>query len=261
MTYEKKKRLNNIVSLLHQKAEMTVKEIAGLLNVSEMTIRRDLNDLEKERQVKRTHGGARIYNPSHRGGSDYFIGEQMERRVREKNAIGMTAASRIQAHETIILDSGSTMPFIARYLDREMPLTVICNSFQTATELVLKKNVNLVLSGGYFHRDSNVFHSHEGCELIRNIRAEKAFISAAGIDENLGLTTFFYFEAEAKKAIIESSKQIVLAVDSTKFGKVSTSYFTDLDRVNTIITDNGISDRYRKIIDQRGIELVIADSL
>lgn len=260
MTDEKKKRLMNIVSLLHQKEEMTVKEIAGLLNVSDMTIRRDLTDLEKERQVIRTHGGAKIFDPSLGVDSAYFIGEQMEQRVLEKNAIGMAAARQIKAHETVIMDSGSTMPFIARYLDRNIPVTVVCNTFQTACELIQNRHVNLVLTGGYFHRDSNVFHSREGCDLIRSIRAEKAFISAAGIDEHLGLTTFFYFEAETKRAIIESSKQVILTVDSTKFGKVSTSFFTDLDRVNTIVTDSGISDQYRDIIDRRGIELIVTDS-
>jgi DeoR family deoxyribose operon repressor len=260
MSYERKKRMKNMLTLLHQKKEeMTVKEIANILNVSDMTIRRDLQDLENDRLVKRTHGGATIPDPSRTIHDVYVVEEQTGRNVNEKSKIGLKAASFVKPNETIFLDSGTTTPFIARHLDRELPLTVLCYTFQNATEFYYRKHTNLILSGGYFHRDSNVFHSREGCALIKNNRADKAFISAAGIDETLGLTTYFYFEADIKRAIIGSAKQIILVADSSKFGKISTTYFASLNEVQTIITDDDLSDNYREIVQNLGIELVIAD--
>ena len=259
MSYERTKRLKNIVTLLLQKERMAVTEIAKILNVSGMTIRRDLQDLENDGHVKRTHGGAIIINPQPAFNDLYRVNEQTEKNVPEKSRIGMKAASFIEPNETIFFDSGTTTPFIAKSLNKDLPLTVLCYTFQTAAEFYYRENTNLILSGGYFNRDSNVFHSREGCDLIKNNRADKAFISAAGIDEGLGLTTYFYFEADIKKAMIGSAKQIILVTDSSKFGKISITYFASLGEVHTIITDDGLSDNYRNIVQDLGIELVIAD--
>ena len=147
MSYERKKRMKNMLTLLHQKKEeMTVKEIANILNVSDMTIRRDLQDLENDRLVKRTHGGARIHDPARALHDVYVVEEQTERRAGEKSKIGLKAASFVKPNETIFLDSGTTTPFIARHLDRDLPLTVLCYTFQNATEFYYRKNTNLILS-------------------------------------------------------------------------------------------------------------------
>lgn len=257
MSYGRKKRLKNIVVLLHQKEKMTVKDIATTLNVSDMTIRRDLQDLENDRSVKRTHGGATIYKQSPLVNGFYRVSEQTKKNASAKNKIGLKAASFVKPNETVFLDSGTTTPFIAKNLNKDLPLTVLCYTFQNAIEFYHRQNTNLILSGGYFNRDSNVFHSREGCELIRNNRADKAFVSAAGIDENLGLTTYFYFEADTKKAIIASAKQVILVADSSKFGKISITYFASLHDVNTIVTDEGLSADYRDAIQALGIELFI----
>lgn len=260
MSYERKKRLKNTLNLLHQKKQMTVKEIAQLLNVSDVTVRRDLQDLEDEGLLRRTHGGATVFGSSRKINDVYLIDEQTERNVKKKSTIGLRASSLIQQNETVFFDSGTTVPFVVKYLDKEIPLTALCYTFQIALEFYHRKNTNLILTGGYFNRDSNVFHSTHGCELIRDIRADKAFISTGGVDDSLGLTTYFYFEAEIKKAMIASSKQIILVTDSSKFGKVSISYFAGLRDIDTIITDDGIDDHYREVIQNLGIELLIAHS-
>ena len=259
MSAERKNRLKRIVDLLVQQDRMSVKEIAMILTVSEMTIRRDLNTLQHEGVITRTHGGATLYDSMNTGSEMYVLGEQTEKNARLKSAIGQRAAALIEPRETIFLDSGSTTPFIAKYLDGDTPLTVLCYTFKNASIFHNRRNTNLILAGGYFHRDSNVFHSHEGCELIKKIRADKAFISTGGIDEHLGLTTYFYFEADIKRAMIESAKQIILVTDSSKFNKVSITHFASLKEINTIITDRGIPDSIKSTIQEIGIELIIAD--
>jgi DeoR/GlpR family transcriptional regulator of sugar metabolism len=94
------------------------------------------------------------------------------------------------------LDSSSTTPFIAKHMDKEMPITVLCYTFTNAIEFYPRPNTNQILLGGFFHRDSNIFHCPESLALIRNMRADNAFVSTAGLDPNLGLTTIFYSEAD-----------------------------------------------------------------
>ena len=245
--------------MLNQKSELSVKEIAEILQVSGMTVRRDLNELEKQRIVRRTHGGAMLLDPSSSVRDPYILGEQTAKNAREKSMIGVKAASLVRPDETILLDSGSTTPFIARHLDKDLPLTVLCYTFTNALEFYPRKNANLILLGGFFHRDSNIFHSVENRALISNIRAEKAFISTGGVDPELGLTTYFYYEADIKREMIRSARRIILVTDSSKFGKISVTHFAGLDEVDTIITDGGIPEEYRKILADRGIELIIAN--
>ncbi len=259
MSYERKKRIRNIVNLLNQKAELSVKEIAEMLQVSGMTVRRDLNELERQGTIRRTHGGATLLDPSSSVADPYILGEQTTKNVREKSVIGIKAASLVQPHETIFLDSGSTTPFIAKHLNAEIPITVLCYTFTNALEFYPRKNTNLILLGGFFHRDSNIFHSVENRVLISNIRADKAFISTGGLDPELGLTTYFYYEADIKREMIRSARQIILVTDSTKFGKISVTHFAGLDDVDTVITDDGIPEEYREILADRGIELLIAN--
>ena len=245
--------------MLNQKSELSVKEIAEMLHVSDMTVRRDLNELERQGIIRRTHGGATLLDPSSSVRDPYILGEQTAKNVREKSMIGIKAASLVRPDETILLDSGSTTPFVARHIDKDLPLTVLCYTFTNALEFYPRKNANLILLGGFFHRDSNIFHSVENRALISNIRADKAFISTGGLDPELGLTTYFYYEADIKREMIRSARQIILVTDSTKFGKISVTHFAGLDEVDTVITDEGISDEYREILADRGIELLIAN--
>jgi len=259
MSYERKKRIQNIGNLLNQEVELSVKEIAEMLQVSDMTVRRDLDALEQQGIIRRTHGGAVLVDPSTRTRDTYILGEHTTKNVREKNLIGIKAASLVQPHETIFLDSGTTTPFIAKHLSSELPLTVLCYTISNALEFYPRKNANLILLGGFFHRDSHIFHSEENLALINKTRADRAFISTGGFDDELGLTTYFYYEADIKREMIRSARQIVLVADSTKFGKISVTHFAGLEQIDMIITDNGISEECRKSIADRGIELIIAD--
>lgn len=257
MSYEKQNRIKNILNLLQQKEKAAVAEIAAFLNVSDMTIRRDLTELENEGFIKRTHGGAVLSDAANIPEDPYILNKETVRNMGQKSRIGEKAASLILPNETVFFDSGSTTPFVAKYSDKDLHFTAVCYTFKNAVEFYKRKNTNLILSGGFFHRDSNVFHNTEGPTLIRSIRADKAFISTAGVDETLGLTTYFYFEAEIKKAMIASARQKILVADSSKFGKISITFFANLDDINVIVTDDGLSDDYKRIIELKGIELYI----
>jgi len=250
-------RLKNILSLLQQKEKVTISEISSILNVSDMTVRRDLKEMQKEGFIKRTHGGAVLSSGSITIEDPYTINKETTRNIRQKSLIGEKAASLINPNETIFFDSGSTTFFVAKFANKRMPFTAVCCTFKNAIEFYKWSDVNLVLLGGFLHRDSNIFQSVYNTSQISNIRADKAFISSAGVDEELGLTTFFYFEADIKKAMIASAKKKILVVDSSKFGNISVTFFANLDDIDMVITDEGISQEYREIIRSKNIELCI----
>ena len=245
--------------MLQQNKELSVKEVSEMMSVSEMTIRRDLDVLEQQGIINRTHGGAVLADPNTSMKYPYVIGEQITKNTREKNMIGIMAASLVQPNETIFLDSGTTTPFVAKKISPDLPITVLCYTFPNALEFYPRTNVNLILLGGLFHRDSNIFHSPENYGLIRNTRADKAFISTGGLDPKMGLTTFFDNEAIIKREMIRSARHKILVADSTKFGKISVTHFAELDEIDTIITDDNLTEEYRKILVNRGIELIIVD--
>lgn len=256
---KKKRRLKEIIEILNKKGEVSVKEIAQKLIISEMTVRRDLSYLEEEGLIRRTHGGATLLdNFQINDDNQYLIGKEIDKNVRQKSLIGLKAVSMIKEGETIGFDIGTTVPFIAKYLDRNIKISAVCVTFECAIELYNKKNINLILTGGVLHRDSDVFDSYEGIELLKKIRTDKIFVSAGGIDDKLGLTCYHDFHVKIKKIMMSSSKKKILVADSSKFDNVKPSYFADLKDIDAIITDENIPQKYKNILSELGIELIIA---
>lgn len=258
MFSERRQRLKCLTDLLGQNSEIGVTELAERLQVSDMTVRRDLDELERQKIVRRIHGGAILLDPSDRGRDPYIQGQESAKNAEQKRKIGKEAAAIVQPNETIFLDSGSTTPFVASHIDENIPLTVVCYTLMNALEFYQRANTNLILLGGYFHRDSNIFHNTGNPALISEMRADKAFISTAGVDEQFGLTTYFYYEAEIKKQMMKSARKVILVCDSTKFAKISVTCFADLEEIDTVVTDDGIPNGYREALEGRGIELLIA---
>jgi DeoR family deoxyribose operon repressor len=256
---KKDKRMKQIVEILQREGEVSVKLLSDKLSTSEMTVRRYLDDLEEHGLIKRIHGGAipvSSFNINER--NKYLIGNEVTKNVNLKSAIGFYAAALINDNETIGFDIGTTIPFIAKYISGDKKLSAVCVSFECAYELYHKKNANIILPGGYLDRDSDVFYCEEGISFLSKIRTDKVFISAAGIDKKLGLTCYHNFHVTIKNMLMQSSKRIILVADSTKFGMVSPSHFGDLVNIDTVITDDNISNEYRDVIESLKINLIIA---
>ncbi len=250
-------RLKEILNLLNKHGKITVKELAKHLLTSDMTIRRDLNDLEEDGIIRRTHGGAILLDSyALHERNRYLIGKEIGKHVKEKSSIGLKAASLVHPGDTIGFDIGTTTLFIAKYLNRDMPVNALCVTFECATEIYNKKNAKLILTGGSLHRDSDVISSNEGIEIIKKTRTDKVFLSAGGIDSKLGLTCYHDFHVVIKKALMESSKKIILVADSSKFGNITPSYYADLSDIDILITDENIPEKYRKLVESLGVELI-----
>ncbi len=252
-------RINYLLNRLSINGFASIKELSKKLEVSEMTIRRDLRELSKNKVVTLIPGGAVLKrNPLVETDEEKYLIQTAESlMLEEKIKISRKAASLIDPNEVIIIDTGSTTENLPKFIPENMPLTVICYALNILFNVYENKNWKLVFPGGYFHNNTLMFESPEGIEIIKKIRANKAFISAAGVSEKLGVTCATVYEKETKRTVIESSDVKILLVDSTKFGKIKISHFADLTDFDIIITDIEISEEFEEIIKKIGIKLYI----
>jgi DeoR family deoxyribose operon repressor len=252
-------RADFILNNLSVSGFVSIKELSKRLEVSEMTVRRDLRELSKENIVTLIPGGAVLKrnSPIDTDEDKYLIQAAESLMLEEKIKISRKAASLIEPNDVIVIDTGSTTENLSKFIPENMPLTVICYALNILFNVYENKNWKLIFPGGYFHSDTLMLESPEGIEMIKRIRANKAFISAAGVSEKLGVTCATAYEKETKRAVIESSDKKILLVDSTKFGKIKISHFADLTDFDIIITDTGISKEFVNIIKNIGIKLYI----
>ncbi|AOR22832.1 DeoR/GlpR family DNA-binding transcription regulator [Clostridium taeniosporum] len=257
---KKLQRANKIIEILKEKNGASVKELASTLGVSEMTIRRDLNILKSNNIVSNVYG-ATIYNPLNnidKLNANYDLTDEIVKRENEKIKIGKAAAKLIKNDDIIIIDAGTTTEKLAKNISDDVELTALFYSINILMALRNKKNIELIFSGGYFHENTQMFESPEGISLIENIRATKVFVSAAGVHEDLGVTCSNNYEVATKRTIINSSVEKILLVDSDKFDSVKSSYFSDLQEFNIVVTDQGIPENWKILLKDMGIKVIIA---
>jgi DeoR family deoxyribose operon repressor len=257
---KRQQRIAKILQILQENHISTVPEIAQRLSMSPMTIRRDLSFLHEEKVVRMFHGGT-VLNPDRALNfsweMSYLLSEQKNIMKAQKVRIGKKAASLLEADDVVIMDAGSTTLAFASEIPENIKLTVLCFSLSVLAELQRRKNCRLIITGGYYHDDTTMFESVEGLQLIKKIRANKAFIAASGISSSLGVTCTDAYQVENKKAALGASQTKILLADSSKFGKVQHAFFADLKDFNIIITDSAISAEYADIVKNLGIELII----
>jgi DeoR family deoxyribose operon repressor len=255
----KNQRAFEVLKLLKSDPNKSIAELANLFSVSEMTIRRDLKDLEKKKfyQSKKNIVTAdsveRVLPPK----DTYTLESEISKNLAEKEKIGKYAVSLIEPNDILIIDAGTTTGTMSKFLPTDIPYTVICNNFYILDNIYRMNNISIIVPGGYYHSADQLFESTEGISLIRKHRATKLFLSAAGVHEKLGLTCGHAYETLAKQAMIESSLYKILLVDSSKFNRITPNFFSRLDEMDLVITDDSITDDTRKIIEELGLDLKI----
>ena len=250
-------RITNLEQILRKKGLISIKEMAQILDVSEMTIRRDVHQMEMAGRVKNLNG--MLISPTDTSFSmvskKYELQSQAQAQNAEKEAIGALAASRISAGDSIMLDVGSTVEQVARHTPRDVKFEALCLSLNTLQSLVENPQAVVSVAGGYYQPSTQMFLSDESVRFIRSIRANKAFLSAAGIHEDLGISCANHYEVVAKKAMLQSARHHILVADSSKFGVIRSSYFCDLGEIDEIITDDRLPDKWVNLLESRNILL------
>jgi len=256
----KSDRLSRILGILEDAKASNVQELARELDVSHMTVRRDLVQLVEEERVKILHGSVILHPRSDARSRDshYSLIAAGARNPERKRAIGALAATLVEADDNLIIDSGSTTEYLAKYLPEDRPYTVLSYALNIISETVRRKNCRTLLAGGLFHENTLMFESPEGLETLMRFRATKAFISAGGVSDRFGVTCMNAYERKHKMATLESSIKKILVVDSSKFGLVRSDHFAELAAFDEVVTDSGISEEYVSIIGELGLKLHVA---
>ena len=250
-------RINRMTELLQQRRSSTVRELAGELKVSEMTVRRDLEVLMDGDIVTVAHGHVLLKNPQARPviGPDYEWAYENSSHFEEKERIARFAASMIEPGDMVILDVGSTLERLPRHIPADMDFSAMCFSVSVFNQLRQRPNRRLILGGGSYHHATDMCESPENVAMVNNLRANKVFLSAGGVHRELGVTCTYQYEVDLKLAAISSSKTRILVTDSSKFGNVRVAFYAHLSQFDAIVTDTGLPEDWRAWIGEAGIKL------
>ncbi|MCK5672682.1 MAG: DeoR/GlpR transcriptional regulator [Spirochaetales bacterium] len=246
------------VQKIIRNSSITIMDLATDLDVSKMTIRRDLDQILEDPGIQLIRGMF-IYNriSDNDDESKYSVISASTLNHGAKEMIAEKANSLLEPGDTIIIDAGSTTEMLARIIPADMKIDVTCFSLNILNEILKNGSCSVTLPGGKFHCSSMIFQSREGIELLKKTRVKKAFISAYGVNLRLGVTCSADFERELKRTALNSAEQRILLTDSSKFGKVNNIHFADLEDFDTIVTDNQLPDNIVTEIRNRGITLYI----
>lgn len=246
-------RQKKISELLKEQSSLKVSSLTEIFNVSESTIRRDLQEMDEKGLLTRTHGGA----VSNQGTS--FEPSFKDKKIEghhEKVTIAKIASSMIEDGDTIMLDSGTTTLEIAKHIQANK-VTVITNSIDIAAVLSNNENVDLIVTGGNMRFTTRAMVGYITENVLKNFRVDKAFIGANGISIEEGITTPNFIEAQTKKAMMNVANKVIIVADSSKFNKVCFSVISPIRAVSSIITSGDLPQETLKNFEDAGVEIIL----
>lgn len=251
----KEERLRLTLEALREQGKVTVPELSSIFGVSEITIRRDLNELARQGLVRRAHGGA-VY-PIEAPPEPPVIQRMQENRDL-KIRIARAAARLIAPGDTIFLSSGSTTTYLARQLVDRKNLTVVTNSISVATELAIAEGITVVVLGGMLRASELSMVGHITEQALREVRIDKVIIGMRAVSPQAGLTNDYLPEIMTDRAILQVAPENILVVDHTKLGKTASAYVAPIDRITRLVTNREADPALLAQIRQLGIEVIEA---
>ncbi len=250
MFAEERKR--EILRLLGIHKKVKTLELSQLFNVSEPTIRRDINEMEELGLLVRTHGGAIGIDPVE---DEPSFTDKMDRFSHEKDVIGRLAASLIKDNDTVVLDSGTTTVAIAKNI-KAKNVTVITNSLDVAAVLEDNKEIELFMTGGQIRWNTRAMVGVVAEKALSAFRVNLAFVGVNGFNEK-GFTTPNMIEAQTKKKMIEIADRAFVVTDSSKYGKTQFCLISELEGVSGIISDEHLPSEFIAICEQKEIDVIV----
>lgn len=247
-------RMSKIITLLEESGAISIQELVTSLEVSEMTIRRDLDQLEKLGSLRRVHGGA-VKTLS--GSYEPPFAVRVERQATEKSRIALAISELIQDRDTLVLDGGSTGVAIAKVLaSRE--LTVCTPSFRVADVLRESPGITLLLTGGKVRRGEESLSGPAAIATLALHRFDKYIMTVSGLDMRSGCTEWNIEDAEIKRTALKVSQSTIVAADSTKVGKTAFAHICEIQDVSVLVTDSNLEKEAKSQFIACGIEILSA---
>lgn len=247
-------RRRAILELLNREGRVLVLDLAKRFETSQVTIRKDLEELHAHGVIHRTHGGAL---PAREGAlEDPTLREKEKLHRKEKLRIAETAAKLVQEGQVVILDSGTTTSAIARALRHFQNLTIVTNAVNIAAELS-GTAIEVILTGGTLRKNSFSLVGPIAEETLRRLNADLLFLGVDGFDVHYGLSTPNLLEAKVNRVMVEVAKRTVAACDSSKFGRRSLSLIVPPQALHEVITDRAAPKSDLKTLKKAGIEVTL----
>ncbi|MFN3742311.1 MAG: DeoR/GlpR family DNA-binding transcription regulator [Anaerolineales bacterium] len=239
---------------MHAKS-VQVTELCARFGVSEMTIRRDLAQLERAGLVRRIHGGAisargRSYEPP-------FL-TRVTTNLEAKQRIGLRAAELVNDGDSIALDVGTTTLEVARNLQRKRNLTVITNSLQIANILANQSGIRLIIAGGIVRPGELSIIGHIAEHTFQSFYVDKLFLGVGGISLEAGLTEFNLEDTLVKQAMVRTAKECIVVADSSKLNRVAFAHIVPLTDIHTLVTDTAADPQILQRLRELGIRIILA---
>lgn len=247
-------RRRAIVDILRQSKRVLVADLAKEFRTSQITIRKDLEALDNQGLIQRTHGGALPIQTS--ALLDPTLREKEKQHRKEKGRIAAAAAKMVERGQCIVLDSGTTTTAIARALKGVGGLTVVTNAINIAAELD-GTEIEVILTGGTLRKNSFSLVGPIAEETLRRLSADILFLGVDGFDVHYGLSTPNLLEAKVNRVMVEIAKKTVAVCDSSKFGRRSLSLISPTSALHEVISDRGAPKSDLRALKQAGIEVTL----
>jgi DeoR family ulaG and ulaABCDEF operon transcriptional repressor len=248
-----------ILSAVQARPVATISDLVEMTGTSEATIRRDISALDLQGRLRRVRGGAEALNPPEQGGlvgRPFAVNETIN--IEAKRAIARVAAELCHDGEPIIINGGTTTYQMVHYLTNKR-MSVFTNSFAIAEHLLHNSRNSVVIPGGTVYREQNVILSPFGGVVAGHFYAKRMFIGCQGLGRH-GLMEADPMVVQSELALINQAEELIVLADSSKFSGRSSLILCGLDRIATVITDGGIREENRAMLEKAGVNLVVADA-
>ncbi len=242
--------------LIRKHGFVSIPDLREEMQVSESTIRRDLELLEESGEAKRTHGGVFSTGPS--ASVRQFESHASPGQWDKKRIVALAASALVQDNDTVLLDGGSTTYELARQL-MGRSLQIVTNSLPVANLFASNDLVDLVFLGGSIHSRTGIALGPYTDQMLKSINVQKTFLSVAGINHK-GFYNSNMLRVETERHMMERADRTIVVADSTKFGRSSLAFLCDWNRVQTVVVDDQIDESWRQRVLDAGVELIVAPS-
>lgn len=243
-----------LLDFINESEFASIRKLATHLNVSEATIRRDLDILSDGGFIGRVHGGAvKLVGTTY----ERYHSEKMTIMTQEKQRIAQAAAKMIKEGDCIFLDSGSTTLYLANELIDKKNLTIVTDNMDIAYSVKFDPSTSVILTGGLCRRDYSAVIGSLAEESIRRFKVDIAFAACDAVDPQKGVYNVNYLEIGVKKEIVNCGRKTVLVADHAKFGSFALAHICPMDDIDCIITDSALPEKYVQEINDQGIELIL----
>jgi DeoR family myo-inositol catabolism operon transcriptional repressor len=248
----KEDRIKELEDYILEKERASIEDLCSVFKVSKNTIRRDINQLERQGKIKKVYGGIIL--------ADKKTTEPFEsREVKNKDAklaIATLASTLIEDGDIIYIDSGTTTMHMIPYLSEFKNLTIITNNLNVIVNSLPYPNLNVISTGGTLFRRTNSFVDSEAVNSLKKYNISKAFLATTGVSISKGITNSSSLEYDIKRYIVEHCDKIILLADSTKLGRVSLITYYDLKDIQVFITDEEPDSEYVEFFNSYNIKLL-----